>query len=993
MKSLLRLTSRLVPAATAFALCATALQSGTITTTFSFQKGDLRQDGSLYGAGASYAGVVDGHVTDSTATSALTTGVTATIGNQYRSTPAGNNGQQFVSLFSYDLSELKNFIDANTSATSTVAITSVSLKLVSTGGSASAGGNVFLYQTEPFTSGATWSTTNGSTAWSSPFQTGSTQYGYTGGGSPQTGNLGTAFPYVSTALVTAGASVSWTSSAAFLTSLNTALARTDKTLYLMAVRSNITGQDSRVAVNSSNPTTVDNRPELLVTLEVTTVAPLATWTGAGDTSWTVAGNWNPAAVPGAGAPVLFDGSSTSNLATVLNQDFDLLGITVTAPAGPVSIAGPNVLSISGSGIDLSGASQDLSISAPVSVGAAQTWTVATGRTLGISGAVSGASNLTIAGTGKVSCGATDILPSGAGKGNLVIDGTLDLNGNSQSMNGLSGSGVVDNTAPGSATLTVGNNSAGGTFSGILQNTGGSLALVKVGSVGLTLAGASTFSGGFTNNGSGFVYPQNNAAFGTGPVVMNGSTLYATAASYIFANSLTLNGTTLRVGGASSHTLTWNGPVTATGASGISADGSTGGITLGGTLDIAGATFTSYANGTTNSFNGSVSGAGGVLNVTGGTLQVASACTYTGTTTISGAGVLRLQPGGTLSSSSNLVINGASSNFNVRNTVNWVYGGTVSGDGAGQINLNSGTNATLTGSISGVAAVNANSSGTHTAISGDISGGTSVNVQSSGVVFTLSGNNSYSGTTNVTGGTLVIASSGALPGATNVTLNNGTLSLAASTTCAAGTLDAAGAATIDLGAGATLAFTDSSAVDWTGGTLHLTGNFVPGASLRFGTSGGGLGVGQLASIAATGWTSFALDDNGYLTASAVGSYDIWAAQITNGLDARDEDADGDGFTNLEEFLFGTSPIAGNASLVTTTRSGGNLTLRWLQRESGATYTLQQNSTLAPGSWTPVAPPAPAPDTEQTGAPADYDYYSITLTIGGGTIFYRIEGVEN
>ena len=132
----------------------------------------------------------------------------------------------------------------------------------------------------------------------------------------------------------------------------------------------------------------------------------------------------------------------------------------------------------------------------------------------------------------------------------------------------------------------------------------------------------------------------------------------------------------------------------------------------------------------------------------------------------------------------------------------------------------------------------------------------------------------------------------------------------------------------------------------------------------------------------------------LVATAVGSpYDTWKSQITNGLNLRTDDADGDGYTNLQEFLFGTSPIAGNGSLLTTTPSGGNLILRWLQRESGSTNTLLQSATLAGGSWTPVVSPLPAADVDQSGVPADYDRYTVTLPTSGGKWFFRVEGVEN
>ncbi len=509
---------------------------------------------------------------------------------------------------------------------------------------------------------------------------------------------------------------------------------------------------------------------------------------------------------------------------------------------------------------------------------------------------------------------------------------------------------------------------------------------------LTLTGANDFSGGFTNNGSGNVYPNSNSAFGTGPVVSNGGSIYPVATVTI-ANSLALNNTTLRIGGGASHILNWNGPVTVTGTSGLSADNGTTGITLGSTLDITGATFNSYANNTANNINGNISGAGGNLNVTGGTLQLSGIGSYTGTTTLSGSAILRLQPAGTIPNSTNVVING-SGNFNVRNTVGWIYTGTITGDDTGSINLNSGTDAELAGPISGLLNINANSVGTDTTISGNISGATNVNVQNTGApILRLAGNNSYGGNTTIANtGTLVLESANALPDVSPLSIANGTLMATVVGTDSAGPLNVTSTATINLASGAKLAFADSSGTAWVG-TLDITGDFVSGSSLKFGTDANGLTPTQITQITATGFTGFGLDSSGFLTASAAGSpYDTWKSQITNGLNLRTDDADGDGFNNLQEFLFGSSPVAGNGSLVTTTTGGGNIVLRWLQRETGSTYTLTQSSTLGVGSWSTAAQ-VPAIDGDQTGAPTDYDYFTVTLPIGSGKLFYRIEGVEN
>lgn len=173
-------------------------------------------------------------------------------------------------------------------------------------------------------------------------------------------------------------------------------------------------------------------------------------------------------------------------------------------------------------------------------------------------------------------------------------------------------------------------------------------------------------------------------------------------------------------------------------------------------------------------------------------------------------------------------------------------------------------------------------------------------------------NDYTGATTVNGGTLALGADNVLPDTTAVTLGAGTLN-AATFDDTAGTLDCTGAATINLGTGAALAFLDSSAEDWTGGTLTITGTFVPGngvdpgvggnpGSLRFGTTNGGLTAGQLASISAPGWTGFALDDYGYLTATVALGYSSWAS--VNGAGANlNDDHDHDGVDNGVEYFRG------------------------------------------------------------------------------------------
>jgi autotransporter-associated beta strand protein len=982
MKPIARQKSRLLTTAAALALCATVVHAGTVSTTFSFQKGDLRKDGELYGAGASYAGVVDGNLNDSTAT---------TLPYRQARPPlwaisgaAGSpNGQQHVGLFSYDLSELGTFIADNTSASSSVAITAVSFKLISAGVNSGDSYSIRLFGTDPFTSGARWSTSDGSTAWSSPFQNigSSAQYGHTGGASALTANLGGTSPNTS---VASGNALEWTSSLNFINALTTALDRPDKTLHLTAncvITNWGGGSDSRLNVHFSPTATVDNRPELLVTLAVSS---LTDWTGAVSDSWAENGNWT--SPPGTGDNVRFNNSSIANLATVLNQDFDLNGIEISDPAGPVSIGGTNSLTLGSGGFDLSAATQDLTVTAPIIADAAQIWNIASDRSLGISGAVSGSGNITIAGAGKVVLGAANILPNGAGAGNLAVAGTLDLSGFSQSVNALTGVGTVDNTGAGAVTLTIGNNDAAGTFNGILKNTGGTLALGKTGGGTLTLTGPNEFSGGFTNDGTGIVYPNNNLAFGSGPVVSNAGTIYATAGSYTFANELTLNNSTLRLGGGNNRTVTWNGPVTATGTSGLSADGGTGGITLGSTLDIAGATFTSFANGTTNNINGDISGEGGMLNVTSGTLQLSGTNTYTGDTTLSGSATLRLQPGGTLAGS-NLVING-SGNLNVRNTVGWVYGGSISGDGTGSVNLNTGTDATLAGGISGVASINVTTAGTNATISGSITGATDVNVQAAGATLTLSGDNSYTGNTVVSGGTLVLGAAGSIAGSASVSIGAGA------------TLDTSAKATYAIPAAQPLAFGINAAGGTSGRiaaevldisqavvSYNITGTpDDPVYVLATYTSLSGNPQFAFEPAPPTGYTlDYAYEGNKIALVQA--GFSAWqsANNTTGGLDA---DHDNDGVRNgIEYFLDGPVESTGFTALPGVVNDNGTLSVTWVKAAGynggyPADFVVETSATLT-GTWMPAGLGTGAGEVEITGNNVKFTFPS------GATIFARLK----
>ena len=157
-----------------------------------------------------------------------------------------------------------------------------------------------------------------------------------------------------------------------------------------------------------------------------------------------------------------------------------------------------------------------------------------------------------------------MIPHGVGKGDLTLNGTFDMAGFSQSLNGLSGSGTVENTVGGSSILTVGNDNDITTFSGTIANSSGSVALTKVGSGTFTLTGGNSHSGGTTNS-AGTLRLGSATALGTGAITLSGGKLTSVGSTpRTIANNLVVTANSSLGDAADNGRLTFSGTVDLTG---------------------------------------------------------------------------------------------------------------------------------------------------------------------------------------------------------------------------------------------------------------------------------------------------------------------------------------------------------------------------------------------------------------------------------------------
>jgi len=298
---------------------------------------------------------------------------------------------------------------------------------------------------------------------------------------------------------------------------------------------------------------------------------------------------------------------SNNNAQNWNADFTFVGTNdLDLGTGAVTASGSRQVTVTGGTLTVGGAIG----------GSVVALTKAGSGTLRLSGANSYGGDTTISG-GTLALGADNVLPGGTSAGNVIVNGALDVAGHNNTINGLSGTGTVDSSvAQLPFTLTVGNNNATSTFSGVIKNTAGTLALVKTGGGALTLSGASTFSGGVTLS-AGTLNVNSPTAIGTGALTIGGTaTMDNTSGGAISLNN--------------NNAQNWNADFTFVGTNDL--DVGTGAVAMSGSRQVT-------VTGGTLTVGGVIGGgAVGLTKAGGGTLTLSGSNNYAGTTTVA-AGVL------------------------------------------------------------------------------------------------------------------------------------------------------------------------------------------------------------------------------------------------------------------------------------------------------------------------------------------------------------------
>lgn len=505
-------------------------------------------------------------------------------------------------------------------------------------------------------------------------------------------------------------------------------------------------------------------------------------------------SWLGGVAPGVNDVALWGSGVTTPGILSLGADLSWQGISVTSPANLVEIGSGNVLTIGVGGINMSTATQDLTVHSGLTLGAgSQTWNIATGRTLTLD---TGTFTRTAGSTLNLQGGGT-VLTSNITNDATGIVGTWASTGTGAATRYATVSGGTLTSYTGTAAATAANVTD---TTGTLNYDVAAVAVLGTGANVNTLrytGAAGTISGtltanGLMNAGSGTVTYGNNVTIGnnkelvvnaanagvtiSGAVLNNGGgasslvktgsgTLILSSNSNTFSNGLNILSGTAATDALSSNTTTINrlGTGVVNVASGATLNLNIGansgntitygiaGLTGAGTVNVTLSNSTSSSGGIV--FNGSVAGFTGTMNVGTG----------------SGSGKLQLNSTSGVPSSSSVmnVLSGGTLYLNSRTLSNTLTlnGGDI-GEAFGQLRLDSSVftgNLILAGNMAANDSTIGGFSGTGL-ISGNISesGGARALSKAGTTTITLSGTNTYTGGTTVSAGVLQAAKTSSLP---------------------------------------------------------------------------------------------------------------------------------------------------------------------------------------------------------------------------------------
>ena len=599
----------------------------------------------------------------------------------------------------------------------------------------------------------------------------------------------------------------------------------------------------------------------------------------------LASSWTGGILPNAWDTAVWSGLAGAN-SVVLGSNISLKGVVVATNGGAVSIGAGNTLTVGMGGIDLSAATQNLTLSSGLTIGTGhQVWNVASARRLTLNTGTftrTAGATLNIQGAGTVASSMTGlsntngILGSWAtfGTGASTMYATLNagviagLTGTSSAIGWTSANNNTFNYDVSATTTNLGvsrvantvrytgaaasqnygnSNTTTLTLNGLLNVGTGTLTLTQAGggSLGQVLIG--------TNNGNeldliaanaeiAIAIPIMNTGVNAGSVIIAGPNTVTLSGSNTFTGGLSLNSGTLQIGNdsaLSSGTLTISGgAIRATGASRTIANNVVlnGDFTLGRNTAFSGAitlndnvTITS-ANpdvlaATTSTFSGVISGSRGLTFTQG--------ANPSGTIALNAANTYS---GGTTLTVGNLQL-GHASGLGANTGALTVNGGTLNLNAfSPTVGTLSGTGGIIVNQANGTSTLTSQSAASAT-FAGALQNGAAGQVlalrkQGSGTL-TLTGSSSYTGATTISGGTLML--NGALTGNSAVAVNSGA-TLAGSGTIS-GSVTVASASSLAPGnAVGTGTLTLSGALTLNSGSLLRMNLAAPSASAKIAVGG-------------------------------------------------------------------------------------------------------------------------------------------------------------